>query len=129
MGMDVYGKKASTEEGEYFRATIWSWPAILGLINTANEVFNLSYDTTGWDMNDGCGLETREECETLADAMQRLLDGTESPILTAQHSVTAQAFVAAMGGINGLGQQAQTSTDHAQEFIIFLRGCGGFRIC
>lgn len=128
MGMDISGLKPSTEEGEYFRASIWSWPAILGLVNTANEVFNLSYDTTGWEMNDGMGLQTHQECIILADAMQRLLDSGESPILTAQHSVTAQAFVAAFGGINGLGQQAEASKGHAQQFITFLRGCGGFVI-
>lgn len=131
MGMDVYGQNASTEEGAYFRANIWAWPAILGLIKTANEVFNLSYDTTGWDFNDGQGLQTQEECDTLADAMQKLLDGAESPTLTAEHSPTAQAFMAAVGGSQQMGvkMQAETDKSHAQEFINFLRGCGGFIIC
>ena len=128
MGMDISGRNPSTEEGEYFRANIWSWPPILGVAKTAIEVFNLSMDTDGWDYNDGKGLETQEECTALADAMEKLLDSTETPVLTAQHSPTAQAFVAAFGSIGGVKPQAEVGKEHAQEFIIFLRGCGGFII-
>ena len=127
MGMDVSGLNPSTEEGEYFRASIWSWPAILGLVRTASEVFNLSFDTDGWDCNDGKGLKTQEECSKLADAMQHLLDSMETPVLVAEHSKITQAFVKAIG-MTGAAPQAETDKSHAQSFITFLRGCGGFVI-
>lgn len=128
MGMDIYGKAPSTEEGEYFRANIWSWPPILGLIRTANEMAGMSIDTQDWSYNDGAGLETQEECNKLADAMQLLLDGAESPVLVAEHLDVTHALVKALGGITGAQPQAEASREHAQGFITFLRGCGGFNI-
>jgi hypothetical protein len=129
MGMDIYGSHPSNEAGEYFRASIWSWPPILSLVRTANQVFNLSYDTAGWEMNDGCGLDNQEDCSILADAMQRLLHSAESPVLTAEHGGMAKAMSAAFGSNIGVKPQAETSKEHVQRFIDFLRGCGGFRIC
>ena len=32
MGMDIYGRKPTSEAGKYFRANIWSWRPIHALI-------------------------------------------------------------------------------------------------
>ncbi len=32
MGMDVYGRNPSSEEGEYFRASVWTWGPIYSFI-------------------------------------------------------------------------------------------------
>lgn len=129
MGMDIYGTAPTSEAGEYFRANIWSWPPILGLARTAIETFGLGFDTELWAYNDGAGLESQEDCNKLADAMQRLVGGLESPVLVSDHLDISNKFMMAMGGIAGVKPQAEASVEHAQEFITFLRDCGGFRIC
>ena len=128
MGMDIYGNDPTEEVGEYFRANIWSWPAILGVAKTANTVADLQLDMEGWNWNDGHGLSSQAECDVLANAMQRLLDSVETPLLTAEHDPTAAMMVQTFGEISGVKQQAETSVGHAQAFISFLRKCGGFKI-
>ena len=61
--------------------------------------------------------------------MQRLVGGLESPVLASDHLDISNKFMMAMGGIAGVKPQAEASVEHAQEFITFLRDCGGFRIC
>lgn len=65
MGMDVFGRKPTTKEGEYFRANIWSWRPIHALCETV-----LKRKLSGWEFNQGEGFETQEECTTLADALE-----------------------------------------------------------
>ena len=68
MGMDVYGNDASTEEGEYFRASIWGWPSITTVMEASG------YDVPmGWYHNDGEGLGCQEDCDHLADMMEGFL--------------------------------------------------------
>lgn len=72
MGMDIYGKN----EPAYFRANLWGWRPIHGISAMAIDKYNLELSTNGWGNNDGCGLETDEECNTLATAITRMI--TES---------------------------------------------------
>ena len=44
MGMDVYGNKPRCSKGEYFRASVWSWRPIHGLIVETNQRFALGLD-------------------------------------------------------------------------------------
>ncbi len=127
MGMDIHGREPTTESGEYFRANIWGWPPILSIALAANEVYGLGFDMSAWSFNDGAGLDTQEDCTKLAEAMEQILT-MEEPVLKAEHSPTAKAFASALG-VTDMGEQAETSNEHAQEFITFLRGCGGFQIC
>lgn len=126
MGMDIYGRTPSTEEGEYFSANIFTWPVILSVAKMSILVANLSMDTEGWDYNDGKGLQTQDECNALADAMEVVLRGTESSILGAEHLEATKAISKLFGGIE---PQAQAHRDRIFHFITFLRGCGGFIIC
>src|SRR4051812_45074191 len=68
MGMDVYGKKPTSEDGRYFRANVWSWRPIHQLCEIV-----LKRDFPSWAFNDGDGLETQEECNQLADGLERYL--------------------------------------------------------
>lgn len=66
MGMDVYGKNPLTKDGEYFRASVWSWFPLLDLCE------KVGANTEGWQYNDGRGLTSQESCNELADRLDAL---------------------------------------------------------
>lgn len=68
MGMDVYGKKPTKKQGEYFRANIWSWRPIHALCETV-----LKRELPGWEFNNGEGFDAQPECTELADALEKYL--------------------------------------------------------
>jgi hypothetical protein len=74
MGMDVMGRG---NPDAYFRASCWGWRPIHAICDYAIEKQNLSYDTTRWGYNDGGGLETQEDCNKLADAIEKSLSAFE----------------------------------------------------
>lgn len=67
MGMDVYGKAPTTEEGKYFRRNAWGWRPLATLACTLcpKETAACSY----WQSNDGDGLDAAGAIG-LADALQ-----------------------------------------------------------
>jgi len=67
MGMDIYGKKPTTDKGEYFRNNVWWWRPLADFCieRYADEV---GFDGEGWHFNDGRGLNA-----TKAKKLARLL--------------------------------------------------------
>ncbi len=64
--------------GVYFRANLWSWRPIAEVINYCNNVMGLNLPETflsGMHYNSGAGLETQEECDKLADAIEAMIIG------------------------------------------------------
>jgi hypothetical protein len=59
--------------GVYFRASWWSWRPIYAIALMAIKDANLPFDTAYWDSNDGMGLKTQEECDQLADAIEKFM--------------------------------------------------------
>ena len=59
MGMDVYGKGATSEKGEYFRNNVWSWRPLWNYcVELAPELcLNVDGDTNGGDGLDAEGAE------------------------------------------------------------------------
>jgi hypothetical protein len=107
--------------GVYFRANVWSWRPILDRIYQANDRFNLQIDKETLDLmgsNDGAGLDTQEDCNALADALETVLS-SEGDILTWssgwEEADTKNWY--------------KTHKTHALEFVTFLRSCGGFSVC
>lgn len=71
MGMDVFGKKPTTEEGKYFRNNVWWWrPLATYCVEVAPEVCSAC---KFWQSNDGHGLDGAASIK-LADALQREVD-------------------------------------------------------
>lgn len=69
MGMDVYGKNATSETGEYFRNNVWYWRP---LWNYCEEVApHLCADVSG-QFNDGDGLDA-EGADQLAHILFSML--------------------------------------------------------
>jgi hypothetical protein len=74
MGMDVYGKNAKTEKGEYFRNNVWWWHPLW------DYCLNLHGDIAGQvdsgHSNDGDGLNEEDAHKLGLALMSDLEDGT-----------------------------------------------------
>lgn len=66
MGMDVYGKKPISEEGEYFRANIWSWHPIWDYCHDLMPEICSKVENA--HSNDGDGLEA-DDARTVGEAV------------------------------------------------------------
>jgi hypothetical protein len=140
MGYDIFGKKPTAPEGEYFRRNIWYWPPLVAMCRRLAP--RESKGCKGWEVNEGHGLNAADALR-LANRLAELLDdGTiahyiddtgEPPVTELQASalklVKALAKRAGGGEIDtpGLAAPAVTEED-VREFIAFLKTCGGFRI-
>ncbi len=134
MGMDVYGRKPSSEAGKYFRANVWSWRPIHALIyELCSDRLN---DETleGMNYNSGAGPTDQATCTAMAERfemwMEHNIDG---------HKVDLGMNVARDGRLlsdeeieGDPGIQFETphrvDDDHLKEWIEFLRHCGGFEV-
>ncbi len=121
MGMDVHGKG---NKQAYFRASICSWPGVLYVIDLANKLHALDLDTSTWNYNDGAGLNSAEDCERLASAMEKTL-----PVLVGNHEPEPLCIAVGVAAAFGI-PMAPMKVDHEDiaEFITFLRECRGFAI-
>jgi len=159
MGMDVIGRKPKTEKGAYFRANVWSWRpihALIGIANLRNGNRLVSRETMMlMCSNDGAGLTDQKSCNALANALERLL---ARPCFITEHGLeileedgecvirfpkNGSPMMCDKGGRfwrpedvkagkvrhEDLRSPYETSFDHMREFIVFLRGCGGFEVC
>jgi len=159
MGMDVSGCNPKTEKGAYFRASIWSWRPIHGLIEIADRLNGgrlVPEDVMiQMSFNDGAGLKSQKDCSTLANALERLL---QRPCIIREHGMevhkengerlisfprdgspllcdktgrlySLEYVKAGKAKVEDLRSAYQTSEEHVREFIEFLRNCGGFEVC
>lgn len=116
MGMDVYGRKPTAPEGEYFRRNVWGWRPLADMVTTLFP--ELTDKCRYWQSNDGDGLDARGS-QRLADAIDKALaDGTI-------HSWVTIRDAEIKAGASNYGVDA----DDAKEFAAFLRASGGFEIC
>jgi len=58
MGMDVFGKNPTTEEGKYFRNNVWWWRPLWEYCCVAGEGIISEEVAEDGHMNDGAGLDT-----------------------------------------------------------------------
>jgi len=159
MGFDLYGKNASTKEGEYFRSSVWSWRPLASYV--CGQAPDITSKCEAWQTNDGKGLNMADSIK-LADMLQAEIDAGR----TKQYEMIYRSEMERMpdvdcelcegtgtrkaipergagdpknGGIpcNGCkatGHRRPVDTmypfdaEHVQEFVTFLRGCGGFQI-
>ena len=158
MGVDISGKNPINETGDYFGANWWGWRPINHLCQMAIYDSKLEYNTDYWGSNDGKGLETAEECNNLANALEELLGneidakqddervylclgswceaGTGRMIssevdfsLNQQYEYGSIHYTPIVTESGMLVESSHsTSVGRIKEFIEFLRNCGGFEI-
>jgi len=64
-------KWESENPGDYFRSNWWGWRPIVQLCETVDNIYGLNINFENWGSNDGAGLETQEECNKLAEGLER----------------------------------------------------------
>ena len=141
--------------GDYFRSNWWGWRPIVTLCEMTNLTHQLDLDLSLWGSNDGAGLDSQEECNKLADALEELgneffdvEDVDELQICMGSWTDLQGQFIPSdkTDSLNeewygqlltsplvlddGTVVKSSHSVDkrHLQRFISFLRECGGFEI-
>lgn len=109
-----------------FPVSTFEWRVIMELVEKADKMFNLNIPKLdSWNYNNGDGLETQEECNKLADALDKIV--VNQPY---NMTVRRQVFPSHTDDIlgNTLKKQYKTDIGTVHKFIQFLRQCGGFEI-
>lgn len=140
MGMDVYGKAPKSEEGKYFRASIWTWPGVLEAIASTKVLPDDLVEQMSY--NSGAGPDDALAV-TLADALEKACEGlNDEHIYITDDSHYASVGTAGMGSglLTTLGQafpDAKVQTTESaystpvwkvREFAKFARESGGFEV-
>jgi len=131
MGMDIEGRNPANEDGKYIRFNVWSWRPMLQICREVIEEHSLGLSTKWWDSNDGEGLTTQEDCNKLADAIEKHKAMTAKQFVLEHPTcrVKKGTGVFASSDYKGETESAYSvSLDHIKEFVVFLRNCGGFKI-
>ena len=155
MGMDVYGKSSTTEAGDYFRANCWSWRPIHELMcDHADDLFS-EQTMQLMGSNNGAGLCCQDKCDMLADRLEEAMASIDWKTdkrgkeyyepWPEYHLVTESGHLLNNNGTvniynpdtkeceeevytGELYSAYRTYREHLEEFVTFLRGCGGFEV-
>jgi len=153
MGMDVGGKAPRSTTGEYFRNNVWWWrPLADYCLQVAPEICEPDGEEVYWHTNDGDGLDDahavalsarlQDEIDsgrTAAFADSRMAELNAMPDETCDlcHGTGRRDDTIMQGVCNvceGAGYVRPFATwyafnvENVQEWVNFLRDCGGFEI-
>lgn len=135
MGMDVFGRNPSAEQGRYFRASVWTWRPIHELICTTCSDLLDDELVEAMAFNDGKGPNEEETCLEMAGRFNRWLaenrEGFEMPSPTLQVTdtgrlVSAEELTANPDLVTRTPYQVRSET--LKAWTSFLRHCGGFEV-
>lgn len=157
MGMDVMGKNAKTETGEYFRRNVWGWRPLWGYALTMHA--DIASKVSHGQSNDGDGLDADDAYKLGLALYEDIADG-----VAAKYVADRDAKIAALplndcewcdgtgtrtdrvgvemgmverkwcNGCEGAGKVKSSESmydlnvDDIREFADFLVECGGFEI-
>lgn len=149
MGMDVYGKNATSEKGQYFRNNCWWWRP---LWNYCQSVSYVAQQVEYGQSNDGDGLNA-EDAVLLAETLQAEIDSgrclqyeqeyrdhlaalpdEECNLCNGTGTRTDAIVQGKCNGCEGKGSRRPWQThypfevENVREFAEFLRDSGGFEI-
>ncbi len=138
MGMDVYGLDPTERCGEYFRASIWSWPAFYALtIQLCRDLLDEG-TIIGMAYNIGAGPKNAETCQEMAACFgvwmdnnrgdyQVYIDDSEE---TLEGRVLSQLQEAGWTTNEDLARATTRSLErcHLKAWRDFLNHCGGFEV-
>jgi len=145
MGMDVFGRRPSSEAGEYFCNNFsWWHPLAEYCCEIAPAI---TKHCKLWHSNDGDGLNAAQSL-ALADRIEAELATGRAHLYARAHHVRDEvpcrickstgAMRAPVGMVEclvcgGTGYAAANTfnpftVENLREFVAFLRGCGGFEI-
>lgn len=130
MGMDVYGRKPTSDAGKYFRANVWSWRPIHELMVQlcpflgANLLRSMAY-------NDGAGPKDQAVCDRMADAFDRWLEHNAYGATVTSDELAVEPtgqLVSRQAASPDARSPYSIDDDRLKEWVNFLRSCGGFKV-
>ena len=126
--MDVYGRKPSTLEGRYFRATIAEWSPIYQL--TAKMCPDLLDPQTFEEMalNQGAGPKNHKTCTKIADRFEAWTRENPKLSYSVKHGLPVLKIIDSLGLVSLSGSPYRVDRSLLQEWVKFLRHCGGFEV-
>lgn len=133
MGMDVYGRAPSSEEGEYFRSSIWTWPTVLEAISSVGVLDSELVESMCY--NSGSGPDA-EQAVALADALEAKYGGlppdgvfiTEGELTTTGTASAGIALASILPMAEGESPTFSADVAFVLEFARFARHSGGFEV-
>ena len=146
------------QPGRYFRSNFWNWFGIISVAEMSIQLLRLPLSTRGWGANNGDGLQKQEDCDMLAYAIETFLllnqDIKESDdtiyVVTSMWTDSNGSFLSQEKSLelsltyepgsilyNHVVMEdgtiacpaCGTTRNHIENFVKFLRSCGGFEIC
>jgi hypothetical protein len=137
MGMDVYGRNPTAEAGNYFRASIWSWRAIHGLIaELCADLFDQEA-LDGLAVKSGNGPADQATCTEMANRFGRWMEQNvnersndpegrirETPFGATAFAGTFQELMVEVANPS----VSKVTDEHLKAWVVFLRHCGGFMV-
>ena len=136
MGMDVFGKQPEDHRGEYFRSSIWTWPAVYLLTLTlCSDLLDVE-TMQGMAVNDGVGPDDGEVCKQMAVRVQEWLQKNPGGYrVMVDHERTLEGKAALQLQQAGFEVCLHVPTasreadhEHLLEWATFLQHCGGFSV-
>src|SRR4051794_623272 len=118
MGMDVYGKKPTSEVGAYFRAMIWQWEPLAELVQIIGG--DLAAKCAYWYTNDEDGLGAADS--------RKLAGMIETALKTGEVASYLEERKAHLTAFPDEGFAHALDTEIVRAFAAFLAACGGFEI-
>lgn len=154
MGMDVWGQRPTSKEGEYFRNSVWFWRP---LADYAQEVAPKECKPCkSWHYNDGDGLNEKQanrlaekleqelysgRCAAYADEYKKTIDALPLVPCKICDGTGKRLPVPQVGAgdepcraCDNTGKQPDHdthypfTTENVREFVEFLKHSGGFEI-
>ena len=154
---EVSNKWEKENPGDYFRSNWWGWRPIVMLCEHASHESELHIDFSNWGSNDGAGLDNQEDCNRLADALEELIKneteleddidtiylnlgswtsmngsflGSEiNEELNEQYPYGTILYGSVVMNDGTMVQPSHSAPlRHVNNFINFLKECGGFEI-
>ena len=130
MDMSVHGNAPASEQGRYFRNSVWEWfPLWQYCEHLAPDLLlagNPGYTNEGW------GLDERDSLALAIRLAQALVSGEARQY---EKSYAAGLVALSPAARNLCDLMGSTPPDfsffveNVHAFAAFLRDCGGFRIC
>jgi hypothetical protein len=125
--MDIYGRKPSTPDGRYFRATIGEWNPIYQL--TAKLCSGLLDPQTfeGMAFNSGAGPKNQRTCTEMADRFEVWMQKNPKSAYRVKRGLPA-LMILRFGFVSLSGSPYRVERFLLREWVKFLRHCGGFEV-
>ena len=136
MGYDIYGVKAKTSTGEYFRNNVWWWRELWNYVCIIGQKENIltNKDTYKGGHNGGEKI-SKAKADKLAIALQKSIDDGTAALY--EKKIKAMIFIAENTNKNlepgdpnrDWNDNYEFEVTNLKEFTDFVKDSGGFQIC